>query len=43
MTNNIFYSKYFENFNKYTRNLDLDKIKKIEKLILQTSKKKTKK
>ena len=39
MINNNFYSKYFKEFNNHTQNLDLTKIKKIEKLIIETSKK----
>ena len=39
MINNNFYSKYFKEFNNHTQNLDLTKLKKIEKLIIETSKK----
>jgi D-sedoheptulose 7-phosphate isomerase len=39
MINNNFYSRYFEEFYNHTQNLDLTKIKKIEKLIIETSKK----
>ena len=40
MINNNFYSKYFKEFDNHIQNLDLNKIKKIEKLIIETSKKK---